>query len=198
MKGEFFFFCCCFFVTLKRHYCTTKWSLVMHLAFSCISFLQRYDKNYSDKAQWRKQSSVCTLGMSGSQDCIFNVHIKSKSCYDGRAPQSLSLFKGGKKINKCQSKLSGYAIEDRRRGQQGTPPGPPHLTVRIPFTFILHWDPSPCPRLLSHWGSKLFQDKKNEDILDRWLVLISSLWLHQSAGLWNGISHVILWGSVCH
>lgn len=50
------------------------------------------------------------------------------------------------------------------------------------FTFILHWDPSPCPRLLSHWGSKLFQDKKNEDILDRWLALISSLWLHQLQG----------------
>lgn len=29
------------------------------------------------------------------------------------------------KINKCQSKLSGYAIEDRRRGQEGSPPGSP-------------------------------------------------------------------------
>lgn len=68
----------------------------------------------------------------------------------------------------------------------------------VPFTFILHWDPRPCPRLLSHWGSKLFRDKKDEDILDHWLVLISSLWLHQSAGLWTGISHIVLWESVCH
>lgn len=114
-----------FFFSLKKRHCTTKWSLVMHFAFSYISFPQRYEKNYSDKAWWRKQNSVCTLGMSGSQDCIFNVHIKSKSCYDGRAPRSLSFFKGEKKINKCQSKLSGYATEDRRRGQEGTPPGCP-------------------------------------------------------------------------
>lgn len=112
------FCCCCFFVTLKRHYCTTKWSLVMHLAFSCISFLQRYDKNYSDKAQWRKQSSVCTLGMSGSQDCIFNVHIKSKSCYDGRAPQSLSLFKGGKKSTNVNQSFLAMLLKIGEEGSK--------------------------------------------------------------------------------
>lgn len=185
-----------FFFSLKKRHCTTKWSLVMHFAFSYISFPQRYEKNYSDKAWWRKQNSVCTLGMSGSQDCIFNVHIKSKSCYDGRAPRSLSFFKGEKKSTNVNQSFLAMLLKIGEEGRKA-PTWLSPTFQSVPFTFILHWDPSPCPRLLSHWGSKLFRDKKDEDILDRWLVLISSLWLHQSAGLWTGISHIILWESVC-
>lgn len=132
-----------FFFSLKKRHCTTKWSLVMHFAFSYISFPQRYEKNYSDKAWWRKQNSVCTLGMSGSQDCIFNVHIKSKSCYDGRAPRSLSFFKGEKKSTNVNQSFLAMLLKIGEEGRKAPHLAVPHLSVRT-----LHFHPPLRPKSL--------------------------------------------------
>lgn len=133
---------CIFIYFLKKCYCTTKGSLVMHFAFSYISFLQRYEDNYSDKPWWRKQKSVCTLDMSGSQDCIFNVHMKSKSCYDGRAPRSLSFFKEKKSTNVNQTFLA-MLLKIGEEGRKTPHLAVPHLSVRT-----LHFHPPLRPKSL--------------------------------------------------
>ncbi len=100
------------------------------------------------------------------------------------------------KINKCQSKLSGYATEDRRRGQEGSPPGSPPS-----FTLYPSLSSSTETQVLAQ-GFCLAGEANSSGIKRMkvfWIVglLISSLWLHQSAGLWTGISQTSFHGSLC-
>lgn len=138
-ESVFFFFSFFYFKKALLH----NQMIISHALCILIHLiLQRYENNYSDKAWCWKQSSMCTLGMSGSQDWIFNVHIKSKSCYDGRAPRSLSLFKGKKSTNVNQSFLA-MLLKIGEEGSKAPHLALPHLSVRT-----LHFHPPLRPKSL--------------------------------------------------